>query len=88
LLYNIGKFLFIYIKFNIQPFTIQTLYLLVMAGIAFLGANWIPDIGGQLANLLLKAAVVSLVFLGLVYFGKISSDFNHLVNKMVLRKYK
>ncbi|MBK7426082.1 MAG: polysaccharide biosynthesis C-terminal domain-containing protein [Saprospiraceae bacterium] len=88
LLYKIGKFLFIYIKFNIQPFTIQTLYLLVMAGIAFLGANWIPDIGGQLANLLLKAAVVSLVFLGLVYFGKISSDFNHLVNKMVLRKYK
>lgn len=88
LLYNIAKYLFILIKFNIQPFSVQTLYLLIIAGIAFCAANWIPDSGGQLLTLLLKGAIVSAIFPGLVYYGKISSDFNYLVNKLILRKYK
>jgi O-antigen/teichoic acid export membrane protein len=82
-LYNIIKYLFLWIKFRIQPFTYKTLVLLLIIGITFFSASVVPlpePLPAEtFINIILRSVVITLVFGGLTLLFGVSGDANHLL---------
>ena len=77
--YNIVKLLFIRYKLNIQPFTADTIKVIVLATATYLIVSFIPDLNpGKLAGTLLDIAIRSItvmaIFGGGILFWKVSED--------------
>ncbi len=76
---NIMRFIFLKVKYNMQPFTFK----FVIIAIIFLAAYFISSLIPQLSlilDILIRGAVFTiLVFLG-IYFSKVSEDVNSIVN--------
>ncbi len=74
--YNFLSWLFLYRKFNLQPFTFKYWYLLGITAISFAVSYFIPVMHNYLIDIALRSSVlVGLFGLGIYYF-KISTDFN------------
>lgn len=87
LFFNFGKYLFLLLKEKIQPFSIQTVKVLVIAAItAFVGLK-LPEMGNVLLDIVVRSAVVTLVFTGLIVWLKPSEDVEMLL-KQALGKIK
>lgn len=85
LLFNIISFLFLWMKFKFQPFTIKTL-LTISIGIAvYFLVTLLPQMGSPMVDLLLQSIIVLVVYLPLIIGLKISSDINTLVNKVSMK---
>jgi O-antigen/teichoic acid export membrane protein len=82
-LYNVIKFLFLWIKFRIQPFSQKTMVVLLIAAITFFAAGLIPvspgDFYGTIANILLRSFIITLVFVSLTLAFRVSEETNHLL---------
>jgi len=78
-LYNLIKLLFIWFKFKMLPFTSATFGLLGIGFLVAAIAYYIPFSDNHLLNLLLKSTTILLLYLGLVYYFRISKDFNALL---------
>ncbi|MEZ4826136.1 MAG: polysaccharide biosynthesis C-terminal domain-containing protein [Bacteroidia bacterium] len=79
-LYNGIGCLFVYFKFGMQPFSIKTLLnIVVTVGVLILGLN-IPSTGNHLLDIVVRSAIVTAVYLPIVFVLKISPD----INKMML----
>lgn len=78
-LYNFIKFIFIYSKFKITPFSRNILKVLLVAGITYGVAFLIPEFSSHLGNIVLKGSVISLIFGTLILGFKVSEDINTLV---------
>ncbi|CAN5292972.1 flippase [soil metagenome] len=88
LLYDSLKGLFVYWKFRIQPFTIQTLYCLII-GVIVLAVNYvIPRWGFWPVDLLIRSTIAVVIYVPLLLFFKISPDINDLVAKMLAEARK
>ncbi len=82
-LYNLLKLVFIYVRFKMQPFSIQHL---ISAGI--IGFGWactliVPKIDIILLPIVLRGTILIAVCLPLFYFLKISEDLNGFVDKVL-----
>ncbi len=84
-LYNLIKLIFIYLKFSIQPFSAQTLWVLGIGALSFGLAYLIPDMGHPIANLLLKSIVIASIYLTLTLKLEVSEDINEMWQQL-LRK--
>ncbi len=75
-LFNFMKLLFIYSKYKILPFSIQTIKIGLAGLIVFLPIYFIPPFDNPLLDLILKCGSFSLLFIGIVYYFKwIDFDF-------------
>lgn len=84
MVYNLLKFVFIYRKVQIQPFTIRSLYMILTgvicyAGVTFFPWHHIPD----WISMALKAGLYMIVFLLCVRYFKLSHLFNIKVDKLI-----
>jgi len=79
LIYNIGKLIFIKVKFGIQPFTWDTLKLVAIAFLSYLSVSWWSTGISDLVDLILKSILVSVIFVGLSVLLNVSEDFSKLV---------
>ncbi len=78
-LYNLMRFLLIWWKFKIQPFSIKTLFILFGALAAYVMAAFIlPETGLPFVNIALRSLVFSVVFGVVVLAGKLSEDVTEL----------
>ncbi|WP_017732992.1 lipopolysaccharide biosynthesis protein [Nafulsella turpanensis] len=77
--YNIVKYIFVYRKFNIQPFTFRTLKALIVGGIILAVGLLLPRMESAWLDLVLRSAVVSVLYLGLVYWLKLSKEATDLI---------
>lgn len=76
IMFNLVKFIFILLKFKIQPFTIHSLKVLGIAMVA-LGVNWfIPQLGHPLLDILVRSAIVTFIYLSMAFFTKVSPEGN------------
>ena len=81
-IYNLIRFEFLRRKFNMQPFTIKTLYALLIAAIGYVVAYFaLYAIDGWL-GIILKSIVFSTILISGVFFLKISPDAHQLVEKL------
>ena len=84
-LYNTAKIYLVYIKFNMQPFTPGTVYILIFSGILTTGFYSWEFPFHPITNIALKALLVTIIYLGIAYKFKFSEDVNALVSKYIKR---
>ncbi len=76
---NILKSLFIWFVFKMQPFQIETAYILGLAGLSTLVLQ-IPLSLGPVVNIILRCGVIAATFVLPLYYWKLSPDFNYIVD--------
>lgn len=79
--FNVIKFIFIYVRFSIQPFELATLKVLGIASLAFFVNTLVPKIGNTFIDIVLRSAVVTVLFSSLILWTKVSADANQLFRK-------
>lgn len=84
--YNTTKLVMVQKKFKIHPFTKETflgllLILLFTFGFYFWDFPWHPVV-----NILLKSALTGLLYVGIIYFLKLSADINSIIRKTLRLK--
>ena len=84
-LFNLSKFIFIYWKIGLQPFSLDTLKILLVAGVTYLVSLIIPQTPYPLVTIVLNSIVIIAIYLPIAYFWKISPEFNDLLRKNLNR---
>ena len=84
LIYNFMKFLFVKIKFGMQPFTFKFLLVLLAFAISWGTSVFVPQLK-LLPDILLRSAVFTTIYLLLIYFLRISEDVESLVRRFLTK---
>lgn len=77
---NLIRFFYILFAYKIQPFSLKTLIICFLIGITYFIVELIPNLEDYIYNLLLKGGLVTLIYVSVVYFLRLSKDFNQLIN--------
>jgi len=81
LILNFVSFLFLWSKYKLQPYNYK-LILLTLIGILIIFINsFLPEFQNIFIDIILRSMLVIIIFTPLVYFLKISEDFNRLLKK-------
>ena len=82
-LFNLLKYLFIFVKLKMQPFGMATVKVLGIAAIA-IGCNYlVPRIGNVFTDILIRSAAITIIYGSLVILSKASPDGNQVFNKVL-----
>ena len=84
---NLLRFLFLWFKFDLQPYNLCFIYIILIGAIAYWIAFAIPAKFHYIIDLLIRSTVFTLLFLLPVYFFRISSDLNQAADNF-LKKIK
>lgn len=85
---NFAYWLFIKVKFKLQPFDITYVYILIISIISLSAGLFLPVIPGFFFDLIYRSAIVALIYISLAYLFKISEDINLVLDKVVKFKQK
>ncbi|MES2734296.1 MAG: polysaccharide biosynthesis C-terminal domain-containing protein [Bacteroidota bacterium] len=81
--FTVIKCWFVWIKFRMHPFTIQTFYALLIALAVYFAASLIPSANGNalslFINITLRSLLITVLFAGLTVWFHISEEVNTLV---------
>ena len=86
-LYSIAKLLFVVLKMKLYPFTLKNIYALLIGLLCFFGFYYWDFPFHPILNIVLKSALVSVLYVGLTYKAKLSEEVNGVIN-VVLKKMK
>jgi O-antigen/teichoic acid export membrane protein len=87
-MYSLAKLLFVVLKMKLFPFTKNTIIALMIALVSF-GLFYYWDFNfNPIVNIILKSILVTIFYLGLSYYLKISSDINFVMNSVFKRVFK
>ena len=84
IIYNIISFLFLLIKYKMQPFTVGTLIVILIAFVSYFIANSIQFVEHLIFNSFIKSVVLITIFVPLVLVSKASQDINKWAKKILL----
>jgi len=81
-LFTVVKVWFLWAKFRIQPFTVQTLYAFLMVVVIYLIVRMVPAPGGSMitmiSHIVLRSLVITGLFVGLTLWLRISPEVSAL----------
>jgi len=80
--YNFVKFLFILIKLKIQPFSIKTLLVILIALFNVILMAYTPSTGHYIFDIILHSTIICILFLILNYWMKTSEDLIELFHSI------
>lgn len=84
-IFNFVKFFFIYQKFKFQPYTLKSLYILLLIMACSSVTFFLPELNaGPFINLVFKGSVVSLLYVIIVYQLKVAPE----LFEMIFVKFK
>lgn len=77
--YNLAKLIFIYKKMHVQPFTLQTVQVTLLAAITYVIVQMIPHgfpatFLGTIADVIVRSAIIVLIFGGGIIFWRVSDE--------------
>lgn len=84
-LYNSVRFIFLYKKFNLQPYTFKSLLALLIAGAAYFIVYQVPPIEGIFADTGVRSLIFLLLFAPAIYISKVAPDLNAIVVNAIKR---
>jgi O-antigen/teichoic acid export membrane protein len=90
LLYNTMFVWVVWMRFKMLPFSIATVKIVTMLVVALIINHFfLPDFKNPFIDGIIKSSIIMLILLGIIYFWKISLDFNQFLVKLLkLRKLK
>ena len=87
-LYSLAKLLFVVLKMDLFPFTKNTITALGVTLLSFVVFYYWDFSFHPFINIILKSILVTIFYLGLSYFLKISSDINFVMNSFFTKLFK
>ncbi len=87
--FNATKYVFIYMKYKIQPFDIATVKVIVIASITMFISAVLFKADSTILDIIFRSSVITLVFSTLILVAKVSTEANELFRKglqLVIRK--
>lgn len=82
---NIIMFTFLLIIMKIQPFTFNTLKVLIIGGVVLILNYYLPQQSNVIFDIFVRSIVIFLVFVGLILVTKSSEDINAIMKKSYSR---
>ena len=82
-LYSLAKLLFVVIKMKLYPFTKNTIISFVITLALFLGFYFWEFTFHPIINMGLKSGIISILYLSLHYYFKVSSDINFVIRNVL-----
>lgn len=83
-IFNLFRYLFILIKFKMQPFKIQSLLAIVSGVLVYYLSVWIiPHINNFIIDTVVRSAFITLIYIPAVYFLKLSDDINIIIDNLI-----
>jgi len=84
-LYNLFKLVFIWFRFKLLPFTLSNLKAIVI-GLAIFGLYFVLNFNFHpILNILLKGALIAVLYLPATYYWRVSPDLNEMLYKFLKR---
>jgi O-antigen/teichoic acid export membrane protein len=88
-LYNLLKYIFLWVKYNMQPFTDKTLLAIGAIAVTYLLTILLPEADTgfipTILNILMRSVVITAVLSGLAFVLKLSPDANELLLNILSR---
>jgi O-antigen/teichoic acid export membrane protein len=85
IIFNSVKYIFIYVKFGLQPFTVNSLKVLAIALLTLLLSYVLPKLETPLLDLIFRSSIVTIFFGGAVYFSNASEDGTKIINAILTK---
>ena len=83
LIFNFIKYLFLYNKFGLQPFTAKTPLLYIIGLLAYGASLLLPEQSNYIVDIIIRSSIILIVFSIPVYYLRISKDVNQKVESVV-----
>ncbi|MGN8071374.1 lipopolysaccharide biosynthesis protein [Mucilaginibacter sp. 22184] len=85
--FNLFRYIFIWIKFGMQPFTIQCVLALATGILAYYLSAWILPlhVGNYYVDTMVRTAFITALYLPAVYFLKLSEDINSIIDGAIAK---
>ena len=84
-IFNLVKFVFLYKKYSLQPFSIKFLYLVIIGLSTYWISNLMPPLSNFVVDIIVRSALILILFSVPVYLLRISDDINSKVNEIINR---
>ena len=85
LTFNLSKFLFVWMKFKIQPFSFGTFKLLIIVAFVLLVNQMLPKLDHVLLDMLVRSFIIAVVLLGATIGFKVSVEVNQVLANFLKR---
>ena len=82
-IYNTSKIFLVYIKFRIQPFSKSTWLMLLLTLVLTAGFYYIDISTLPILNICLKVLISGIIYGLIIYFSKVSSEINKMIDKVL-----
>lgn len=86
LLINFSSWLYLKLKFNLQPFNLKIVLIIIISMVSLIVGYFMPKVSYFILDVLVRSSAIGLIFGVLSYLFKISTDINELIDKYILRK--
>lgn len=83
-LFNLVLYLFVWYRFKMQPFTIETVKIALIAIVCYFVVQSVPDLFHPIVNMGIKGLLVVGIYIPLIYYFNVSEDINSLLSKMTV----
>ena len=90
IIFNVTKFIFIYVKFGIQPFEWATIKVMIIGAICLLVNTIIVKVNNTFIDIIFRSTLVTILFSSLIIWTKASGDANGIFKILIsfIRKGK
>lgn len=85
LLFNLLKMILLYQKMKLFPYSAKILVILLLGAVAYLAGYFLPSLANPYFDAMLKGLVVTIIFIGILYFLKMSEDINDKIDLFLKR---
>lgn len=79
--YNLMRFGFLWYKFGLQPYTWKDLQAVLITALAIPAVYYLPNAGSFYLDAAIRTTVFCLLFIPAIYFLKVSTEINQLLEK-------
>jgi O-antigen/teichoic acid export membrane protein len=86
-IYNLTRFIFLWAKFGLQPFSWKNLLLLFVAAASIYIFSFLPVLGNWVLDGIYRCLIFAVIYIGLIWVLNISDDLK-VITRAVLRKVK
>lgn len=86
LVFNVARMIFIWVKMKTQPFTLGSIYALLLLGFSYWIITLIPELDNMWVDFFTRCILVVVLFLVPVYLFRISPDITETIH-LFLRKF-
>ena len=85
LLFNLVAFLFLLVKFKMQPYTMKTFLTIIIGFLALFLTELLPEMESPILSIFLQSTAVLCIYIPLIIVFKISEDINDLADKVSIK---